>query len=249
MMVASSVHLPAICSAGAFLGTLPVPWHDHPADELIIQAGGDSTVATDEGELRLRGCGAFCIPAGTRHDQLFHARTPGLYVVYRWRERSFSRLPRTLTLDQDDALIGWMRDLVALHSTAPEPVAAALLLAVLQRLASQHAQAFAGAAPPPSVQRACRHLDSHLAAPVSATALATVACVSASHLRALFQRHLGLAPQEYHLRNRIALAGRLLRSSSLPVSAIAAQCGFADAGYFTRCFRRILGRPPRRWRR
>jgi len=40
----------------------------------------------------------------------------------------------------------------------------------------------------------------------------------------------------------------LLDTTALPVAAIAAEVGYEDAYYFTRCFRRVVGCPPRTYR-
>jgi AraC-like DNA-binding protein len=42
---------------------------------------------------------------------------------------------------------------------------------------------------------------------------------------------------------------RLMLGSSVPMSEIALQCGFADQAHLCRRFRRVIGESPAAWRR
>ncbi len=48
---------------------------------------------------------------------------------------------------------------------------------------------------------------------------------------------------------RLAHAERLLRHVDLPITEVARACGFSEAGYFIRRFRRVHGATPADWRR
>lgn len=50
-------------------------------------------------------------------------------------------------------------------------------------------------------------------------------------------------------RLRIQWACELLDTTKHRVAEIARQTGFSDPYYFTRCFRRVVGMPPRQYRR
>jgi AraC-like DNA-binding protein len=63
-----------------------------------------------------------------------------------------------------------------------------------------------------------------------------------------FHQHFGCTLSEYVRHSRVARAQELLRHSALEISDIALVCGFADQSHFTNAFRRMTGRPPRRWR-
>lgn len=78
--------------------------------------------------------------------------------------------------------------------------------------------------------------------------LATAAGMSVTHYSALFRRRTGFAPIDFLIRLRIQHACRLLDTSRLSVAEIAAQVGYQDAYYFTRCFHRVMGISPRRYR-
>lgn len=80
-------------------------------------------------------------------------------------------------------------------------------------------------------------------------ALATAAGVSTPHFCALFRRLTGYAPIDFLIRQRIQAACRLLDTTDQSIAAIAAEVGYEDPYYFTRCFRRVTGSSPRAYRR
>ena len=53
---------------------------------------------------------------------------------------------------------------------------------------------------------------------------------------------------EYVQRRRLLTAAAQLAQTSLPVTEIALNCGFASPGYFAACFRRLLGCTPGQYR-
>jgi transcriptional regulator GlxA family with amidase domain len=78
--------------------------------------------------------------------------------------------------------------------------------------------------------------------------LAVDAGMSVTYYSALFRRCTGFAPIDFIIRERMQHACRLLDTTDARIGEIAAQCGYADAYYFTRCFRRVMGASPRRYR-
>lgn len=74
--------------------------------------------------------------------------------------------------------------------------------------------------------------------------------VGLSRFRALrlFKRHFDLPPHAYHLRMRLGLAQRALRSGQRPAE-VAAECGFTDQSHMTRHFRRLYGLTPAEYAR
>lgn len=64
----------------------------------------------------------------------------------------------------------------------------------------------------------------------------------------LFRARTHLTPVEYLTRYRLAKAGELLVSTTLPVSAVAEAVGIADPVYFAALFKRNTGMSPLRFR-
>ena len=79
--------------------------------------------------------------------------------------------------------------------------------------------------------------------------LAKAAGLSVAHYSALFRQHTGFSPVDFLIRLRIRQACRLFDTTALPVGEVAARAGYADAYYFSRCFRRVMGCSPRAYRR
>ncbi|AEI81923.1 transcriptional regulator AraC family (plasmid) [Cupriavidus necator N-1] len=81
------------------------------------------------------------------------------------------------------------------------------------------------------------------------TKLAIEAGMSRSAFFARFGRIVGLAPMEYVLAWRMALAKRLLRAHDLATERIATQVGYSSASTFTTAFTRHVGMTPLRYAR
>jgi AraC-like DNA-binding protein len=87
----------------------------------------------------------------------------------------------------------------------------------------------------------------HLAA--SNGQLARVAGVTPGYLSRRFYAEMGQTPLKYHLSLKLALAQRLLQTTTATVKEIAARTGFDDPLYFSRVFSRAMGVSPRKFRR
>lgn len=66
--------------------------------------------------------------------------------------------------------------------------------------------------------------------------------------RKRFQRRMGISPNQYRIRRRLDQARQLLRSTALPVAAIAEQLGYASPYEFSAQFKRHVGVPPKQYR-
>lgn len=70
-----------------------------------------------------------------------------------------------------------------------------------------------------------------------------------TNLNLIFRRETGCSPIDWLLRTRIRKARELLENSTMSISEIAIGCGFCDASYFTRQFRRLNRISPHRYRK
>jgi AraC-like DNA-binding protein len=91
---------------------------------------------------------------------------------------------------------------------------------------------------------ALRALHARPAHPWTVAALAGVAALSRSAFFARFSRTIGMAPMEYLLNWRLALAKRLLRKRELRVEQVARQVGYGSASTFSVAFTRHAGISP-----
>jgi AraC-like DNA-binding protein len=85
--------------------------------------------------------------------------------------------------------------------------------------------------------------------PWTITELAREAALSRSAFFARFSRTVGLAPMEYVLAWRMALAKRLLREDNLEIAQIAERVGYSSASTFSVAFARQVGTSPARYGR
>ncbi len=100
---------------------------------------------------------------------------------------------------------------------------------------------------PETVRNAIIYLREKYAEPFNAAETATTVGLSASHLRALFEKWLGESPKRFHTRCRINQAKRLLSEPNLAVAEVGYHVGFLDVHHFSRVFKQITGVAPSRY--
>ncbi len=71
---------------------------------------------------------------------------------------------------------------------------------------------------------------------------------SSEHFCRKFKEATGITPMTYLKIYRLEQALKKIKHSECSIGEIAAQCGFNDANYFTRCFKAHYGAPPRLYR-
>lgn len=84
--------------------------------------------------------------------------------------------------------------------------------------------------------------------PISLTQLADMLNVSINYYAILFRKVIGFNFTDFLLGVRMYHARRLLRNTKLPISQIAESCGFTDAAYFSKIFRRYCKMTPHQYR-
>ncbi len=92
-------------------------------------------------------------------------------------------------------------------------------------------------------------IDRHFTKPITPRDVASAMHYSLCHLTHVARKTLGASVSDLILARRIAAAQHLLAESTLPVSAVARQVGFADNAYFSRRFSRATGASPSAWRK
>lgn len=92
--------------------------------------------------------------------------------------------------------------------------------------------------------QAAAYVDKHLSGCVSTAAVAEALHVSKYHLCHVFRAKTGMTLSHYVLEKRLAEAEKLLCASSLTVSEISEELGFASISYFCGTFGKKYGLPP-----
>lgn len=92
-------------------------------------------------------------------------------------------------------------------------------------------------------------LDKSYTKNISLDELSSLFYISKFHLSREFKRIFGVTIGNYLLRKRISAAKNLLRFSTEPVDTISSLCGFTDAGYFIKVFKKSEGLTPNQYRK
>ncbi|WP_442603581.1 helix-turn-helix transcriptional regulator [Paenibacillus sp. KN14-4R] len=82
-----------------------------------------------------------------------------------------------------------------------------------------------------SIQKLCEHLH-----------------ISAGYFSSIFKKETKMTFVTYLLQVRMEAAKELLRTTDLRALDIAEQVGYADANYFSHCFRKFVGQSPKEYR-
>ena len=100
-----------------------------------------------------------------------------------------------------------------------------------------------------TVRDCLNYVDFHYMEALSLESLATRIAVNKNYLSNRFHKEVGRTLTEYINQTRVQRAIRLLERTPLPMQEIAEQCGFTDANYFTRTFKKINGLSPNEYRK
>jgi AraC-like DNA-binding protein len=119
-------------------------------------------------------------------------------------------------------------------------LAYALAMALLEDTRPQAANATAAG----QLAQAVEYCRAHLAEDIGVADMARAAGYSRYHFTRLFTEAHGRSPNDFLVDLRVSTAARLLRDPRASVKQVAAACGFADAGYFCKVFRKALGVSP-----
>ena len=102
---------------------------------------------------------------------------------------------------------------------------------------------------PWQARRAKEFLSANLHGDVPLASVAAECNLSVSHFAHAFRRTFGRSPHLWLIECRIDAVKNLLLTSRLTLAEVAGKCGFADQPALNRCFKRVLGQSPGRWRK
>jgi AraC-like DNA-binding protein len=229
-------------------------FHQHPVVEIIYHASGRGVNFVRDGPgYPFSGNSVIVYPPLMVHDQLAHA--PGLdYCIYLSAPGRLSESVRNTVAIPAVESPEIRRECAALahgpcagsplQRAALDHRVTALLLRLLDAGLRSGKEGEREQFPDCPTAAAHAYLLDRFASTPSLHELAKISGIGAHHLRHAFKRQYGLTPKQFTLRMQIEQAGYLLSRSSLPIKAIAVQCGFQTDRYFCTVFRRITGRTP-----
>jgi AraC-like DNA-binding protein len=256
---------------------IPFEWHHHPEYELTLTLNsrgfryiGDDVEPYDDGDLVLLGPG---IPHSWHSREVIDPAQPHtalvIWFTQAWLDGLTAALPE---LGQLAGMLARAAQGLRFGEAARRAVAASIqamrtatpvarllqLLEVLNRLSQDQEAAPLSNVPAlpglplsdePRIARVLQHLHAHFAEPISAEAMAAIACISTSGFHRMFRRHTRTTLVAYLSRLRIGRACSLLITSGQPISAIASAVGYGNLSLFNRQFASIKGEAPSAFRR
>lgn len=99
------------------------------------------------------------------------------------------------------------------------------------------------------VKKAVAFIQSNYCNAIKVTDVADYVCINRSYLYTLFQKSMGMSPQQFLTTFRITKATELLQLTSLPVESIAFSCGYSDPMVFAKAFRQMKKMSPTAYRK
>ncbi len=100
----------------------------------------------------------------------------------------------------------------------------------------------------PIVQKAILIIDSDISAELSLNSLAQKLGISAGYLATVFKKETEKTVSEYIKDKRIEHAMYLLSTTHLQIQTVALHCGIMDVQYFSKIFKKKIGKNPKEYR-
>ena len=259
------------------LSQYDIAWHWHQEMEAVVLTHGSVVFAAGNRKYTLQEGEGFFINSGALHGAwsvdttgcqfhslVFHPRLVGgdeNSVFYQNYVRPLMENPNLEGVVLSPR-ISWQADAIAAienawQACAQEPVGYEFQVRTnLSQLLCQLQSAFpASGAPNKKQLRAAeriknmlRYIHENFAQDLNTSAIAKSTGISDSECLRCFHTIIGTTPIQYLRQYRIQRSSQLLTETELPVSEIAARCGFQDVSYFTKTFRELRGCAPSEYR-
>lgn len=110
------------------------------------------------------------------------------------------------------------------------------------------AQSATALLPPWQEEIAVTMLSSSEWEPVTISHVAQACGMTATQFTRAFKAHFGVSPKRWRLWQRIEKAKKMMLETTLSLTDIACECGFAEHSHFTHAFVKLIGQSPRAWR-
>lgn len=101
-----------------------------------------------------------------------------------------------------------------------------------------------GGLAPATLRNVLAYIEAHLAEPLTLSDLAREAALSEFHFARMFRQSMNMAPHQYVMQRRMALAQQWVCYSTRSLSEIAMACGFSSASHFSNRFKQVTGKTP-----
>ncbi|NOY75736.1 MAG: AraC family transcriptional regulator [Kiritimatiellaeota bacterium] len=102
---------------------------------------------------------------------------------------------------------------------------------------------------PPFIRKVVQYALANAGNPIGVEDLAKVAGIGRFHFSRLFSKWYDMPPSVFLREIRVEKAVRLLQTERLTIKEVAERCGFSDASYFCKVFRKTMGVSPEAFRK
>ncbi|MBC7917928.1 MAG: helix-turn-helix domain-containing protein [Rhodoferax sp.] len=229
---------------------------------MIATLGGSGAIRTaDQWRTLLRG-DVFLISPGTRQEYGHLPESPhwsNIWVHFQphghWLQwLSWPELSKGVMLlsfgEQFDAFEAQLHELMD-ASQKPNRLCLAASMNCLERFliaADDFNPLHGGPQLDARIRKALELVGTRLGQSINVEALGREVGLSRARFSTVFSQQVGVSPQVYIEKTRLARAAQLLRASSSSISQIAQSVGFDDAFYFSTRFRKHFGVSPSAYR-
>jgi AraC family transcriptional regulator len=229
--------------------------HGNEQASLLLTLGGSCVKKMRSKDFLCERSSILFVPARALQSDLFYATTTFLAVEF--ASSFFSEIRRRCAAVETEMMLSGL-DSITLGARLVEEfrhvdavsalVFEGLILNILAG-ACREQLATLGPKPPLWLLRAREMLHESHSQSLDMATISREVGVHPVHLCREFRRFFRSTPGEYLRRIRVEAAGRLLRRSDMPLSEVAATCGFSDQAHLSRTFRRITNFSPLQYRR
>jgi AraC-like DNA-binding protein len=172
--------------------------------------------------------------------------------VLRMQRNIVSRRGPLLQLGEDSQALATTLDICSrvMQKNLSSPYeASALAYRLMMALAQESLPVAADKTPPAYIRKVVEYCHEHLHDPIGVDDMAKAAKLSRFHFTRQFYESRGITPGRFLAELRLQEASRLVQDSNLSVKDIARRCGFSDANYLCKVFRKSFGVSPGAFRK
>lgn len=236
--------LPIFSQAGFYRGVRPVAFHSHPSTELIWLTRGRCEITVGATIYPVEPGKLMVIAPESEHNQSCPVHVENLFTVFMADPKFFNSDTRLIEVGDDHWTGRLINDVVDLSKGRHYDLCDGILYTLLKHIRKREAELAGHGSMHPGLQRALALIERRFAEKLDIRDIARQSGVSPSYLRALFDARFRQSPAQYLQSFRMAHARELLLNRYMSVAEVALRCGYDDANYFTRLFRRIHHYPP-----
>lgn len=99
------------------------------------------------------------------------------------------------------------------------------------------------------INNCAKYISENYNSDITLSSISRIAAMSQSYFSRQFKKNMGFGFSEYLKITRLTHADKLLKTTNLPITTIATNCGFNDSNYFAAVFKEANGVTPYKYRK